>query len=163
MSIPAAPRDPGDVTSILLRLLQQLHDKIRSEIEALEDVGLNWVPFSGTNSIATIVTHLVGSEAETLRTVAGIPCERNRDAEFSRPSQSVGEIVALLDAADVLVDDVQPIISNDRLDSVMALPTLSAAERRSGLAWLVENYGHAREHTGQILLTKQLFMQEPMP
>jgi hypothetical protein len=37
-----------------------------------------------------------------------------------------------------------------------SLPTLPEHERRTGLAWLLGNYGHAREHLGQLLLTKQL-------
>jgi len=39
----------------------------------------------------------------------------------------------------------------------LALPTLPVDERRSGLTWLVGNYGHGREHVGQIQLTRQLY------
>ena len=46
------------------------------KITGLDPEGLNWVPTEGANSISTIVTHLVGSEAETIRTVAGLPSGR---------------------------------------------------------------------------------------
>jgi hypothetical protein len=40
-----------------------------------------------------------------------------------------------------------------------ALPTLPADEKRPAMTWLIANYGHAREHLGQLLLTKQLALE----
>jgi hypothetical protein len=158
MPIPAAPAGNGDGASTVLDRFGQLHAQIRSEIAGLDDEGLNWLPGTDTNTIATIVTHLLGSEAETLRCVAGMTCDRDRGAEFSRPGQSVADIATMLDDADRLLAEVRPRIDGDRLAAVVALPTLPPEERRSGLTWLVGNYGHAKEHVGQIQLTKQLDM-----
>jgi hypothetical protein len=100
---------------------------------------------------------MVGSESETLRCVAGVLCTRDRDGEFSRGHRAVAEIVDELRGADELIATLRSEIGPHRLRAVMALPTLPAAERRSGLTWLVGNYGHAREHVGHIELTKQLY------
>jgi len=48
----------------------------------------------------------------------------------------------------------------ERLDGSASLPTLPTDERRPGMTWLIGNYGHAREHVGQVQLTRQLFLAE---
>jgi hypothetical protein len=159
MPIPAAS-DDGSLTSAVIALLHQVHDQLRDEISGLDENALNWVPTAGANSISTIIAHLVGSEAETLRCVAGLPCERDRGAEFAGKERTMGEVLELLDEADDLITTLKPRLEPDRLKSVFALPTLPAEEVRSGLTWLVGNYGHAREHVGHIQLTKQLYQDE---
>ena len=92
----------GDVSSTLIALFRQVHRELRDELEGLDDDALNWVPVPGANSIATIVTHLVGSEAETLRCAAGIARERDRDAEFVALMMTRQDLLLLLDSADDL-------------------------------------------------------------
>jgi hypothetical protein len=155
--IPAAPVGRPGVAATVLRLFEQLHEQLRHEIEDLDDAGLNWVPGADANSIATIVTHVVGSEAETLRCVADVPVTRDRDAEFAPGPRTRSEVLGALHGADELLAALRSEIGANRLRAVVALPTLPAEERRSGLTWLVGNYGHAREHVGHIQLTKQLY------
>jgi hypothetical protein len=157
MAIAGPPEEPSDVASTVLALFGQLHDQIRHAIAGLDDVAVNWAPGAETNSIATIVTHVVGSEAETIRTVAGVTDVRDREAEFTRPSQTREQLVGVLARADLLLAAMGPRIDAERLRARVALPTLPSDEQRSGLAWLVGNYGHAREHLGQIQLTAQLY------
>ncbi len=145
---------------MVLALLHQVHDQLRDELDGLEVDALNWVPTRGANSISTVITHLVGSEAETLLCVAGLPCERDRAAEFVGQKLTMDGVLELIDEADDLVAAVTPRIEADRLMSVFALPTLPAGEVRSGLTWLIGNYGHAREHLGHIQLAKQLYHAE---
>jgi hypothetical protein len=159
MSIPAVP-DGQDVTSTLLPLFLQLHDELRHELSALDRDALNWVPTEGANSISTIVTHLVGSEGETLRSVAGVFSERDRDAEFIVDERTVDEVLDQLDEADLLISSVEEHIDAGRLESTLALPTLPADDIRLGLTWLVGSYGHGREHLGHIQLTRQLYQGE---
>ncbi len=158
MPIPAADHDATSVTSAVLTLFAQIHGRVRDEVEGLDRDALNWVPTAGANSIATIVTHLIGSESETLRCVAGLPTERDREVEFAGKEVSGSEVLALLDAADALIGEAKPCIDATRLQESIALPTLPAEEVRSGLTWLVGNYGHACEHLGHIQLTKQLYI-----
>ena len=157
MPIPADPVGASDAASTVLVLLRQVHDQIREEIESLDDAGLNWAPGPGTNSIATIITHLVGSEAETIRAVVGIADQRDRESEFDHPWQTLAQVSSTLEQGDLLIATLGQLIDSDRLGARVSLPTLPPEHERSGLTWLVGNYGHAREHVGQIQLTKQLY------
>jgi hypothetical protein len=153
--IPAAPDDPS-AASVVTALFLQVHEQLRDELDGLDDDGLNWVPIPGANSIATIVTHVVGSEAETFRSVAGVEYERDRDAEFVGRGRTMPEVLRLLDGADDLIMEMERRIDTGGLQALIPLPTLPAEEVRPGLTWLIGNYGHAREHVGQVQLTKQL-------
>ena len=66
------------------------------------------------------------------------------------------DVLLLLDGADSLILELEPRIDARRLTDEFPLPTLSPDDARTGLSWLIGNYGHAREHVGQIQLTKQL-------
>ena len=156
VSIPAAPMNRV-ASSTLIALFRQVHRQLRDELDGLDENALNWVPMPGANSIATIVTHLVGSEAETLRCAAGVTCERDRDAEFVASAQSRQDVLQLLDSADDLIVELERRIDGTRLAAEFPLQTLPTDDVRSGLSWLIGNYGHAREHVGQIQLTKQLY------
>jgi hypothetical protein len=157
MPIPSDPAEAFDVASTLMDLFGQAHDQIRDVVTGLDDVGLNWAPTAGANSIATIITHAIGSEAETIRSVVGIDHQRDRDAEFSRSWQTRAAVTGVLDEADLLVATLGPRIDGHRLATHVSLPTLPPEEERSGLTWLMRNYGHLREHVGQIQLTGQLY------
>jgi hypothetical protein len=142
---------------MVLVLFVQLHDHVRHEIRGLDDGGLHWSPGPGANPITTIVTHMVGSEAETLRCVAGVPSHRHRESEFGQGRRTREDVLRELGEADALIAELGPEIGPHNLRRMIALPTLPATERRSGLTWLVGNYGHAREHVGHIQLTAQLY------
>jgi len=107
--------------------------------------------------VATIVTHTLGSEAETLHAVAGVPGSRDRDAEFDRGDQSKTDLLEQIDRAVSLLDELAPRLTDDRALSLTTLPTLPGDDRRSGWTWLVQNLGHAREHMGHLRLTVQLY------
>jgi hypothetical protein len=162
MPIPAAA-DAQGITSAVLALFRQVHEQLRDEVSGLDADAINWVPTAGSNSIATIITHLVGSEAETLRSLAGLPCERDRDAEFRVGESTLDQILELLEEADLLITVVKPQIGVERLELSFSLPTLPTEEARSGLTWLVGNYGHAREHLGHVQLTRQLYGPRGQP
>src|SRR3974390_1926181 len=115
MPIPAAAEGPG-ATSAVLILFRQLHEQLREEVSELDADALNWVPTAGANSIAAIITHLVGSEAETLRSLADLPCERDREAEFRVGECTLGQIRDLLDEADDVISVVKPRIGAGRLE-----------------------------------------------
>lgn len=155
MPIPAAPTDDGALSTVLV-LFGQVHEQLRGELNGLDDDALNWVPMLGANSIATIITHLVGSEAETLRCVAGIRCERDRDVEFVGPRLTRADVLRLLEDADKLIVELEPSIDTSRLIAEFPLPTCPPEEVRTGLTWLIGTYGHSREHVGQIQITIQL-------
>jgi hypothetical protein len=154
--IPAAPTVNGASSTVLV-LFGQVHQQLRGELDGLDDEALNWVPMPGANSIATIITHLVGSEAETLRCVAGIRCERDRDAEFVGPRLTRADVLRLLEGADKLIVELEPSIDTSRLIAEFPLPTCPPEQVRTGLTWLIGTYGHSREHVGQIQITIQFY------
>lgn len=148
----------------MLALFRQLHGELRAEVVGSDDEALNWAPCEGANSPATIITHTLGSEAETILSVAGEAAERDRSAEFELGDQTGAELIARLDGADALLDRIGHSLGDGRLAARQSLPTLPSTELRSGLTWLVGNLGHAREHMGHLRLTLQLYReQEPHP
>ncbi len=135
----------------------EVHERLRAEVEAAPAGLLGWVPGPAMNSITTIVVHLLGAEAETLQVVAGMECNRDRAAEFRVVAESRERLLSRLDEADALLQISASMITSDDLIAERSLPTLPAAGTRSGLEWLVGNYGHAREHLGHLTMTRQLW------
>jgi DinB superfamily len=154
----AVPRDPDNEHSISVVVTQfrQLHNELRFEVSNRSDESLNWVPCPGANSAATIVTHTLGSEAETLHAVAGATMLRDRDGEFQMGEQSKAALVEQIATADALLDDLGSALTNERGTALVTLPSMPSGDRRSGMTWLIGNLGHAREHMGHVRLTMQL-------
>jgi hypothetical protein len=142
---------------VVIAHFQELHNELLVEVANRDDKSLNWAPCPGANSVATIVTHTLASEAETLRAVAGIPRSRNRDAEFKMGSQSQADLLEQIRYACSILQDLTPTLTDDRAVAPIALPTLSSDDRRPGMTWLIGNLGHAREHMGHLRLTVQLY------
>jgi hypothetical protein len=143
--------------SAVIAQFKELHNELRLVVADRDERSLNWTPCPGANSVATIVTHTLGSEAETLRAVAGVPGSRNRAAEFKMGSQSEADLLDQIRRADSLLEDLAPLLTDDRALTLTALPTLSSDDRRPGMTWLIGNLGHAREHMGHLHLTVQLY------
>jgi hypothetical protein len=120
--------------------IQQVHEELRREVANRDDELLNWTPCRGANSVATIVTHTLSSEAETLRAIAGIPGRRNRDAEFKMGSQSRADLLDQIRQADALLEDLAPMLTDDQVLTPIALPTLSPTRPRHGASgWQTSN------------------------
>jgi hypothetical protein len=146
------------VDPVVAKIAEQfkvVHGQLRDEVRGLSVEALNWKPAPETNSIAALVVHTLGSEAEVLRTVANVPGERDRDAEFLATADDPDALLRHLDVADAFIDDLAARITPDDL-AAMRVRGLRP-EPQTGLHWLVTNYGHAREHLAHIQLTKQLY------
>ena len=135
---------------------QVVHGQLRDEVRDLSVDELNWKPAPDTNSIAVLVVHTLGSEAEVLRVAANVPGDRDRPAEFRVTAMAAEDLLREIDQADSYIEAMAPRITAEDL----------AAERprgdrppETGLHWLLTNYGHAREHLGHIQLTKQLYAE----
>jgi hypothetical protein len=72
-------------------------------------------------------------------------------------SQSQADLLDLIRHADSLLAHLAPLLSNDRVLTPTALPTLSNDDRRTGMTWLIRNLSHAREHMDHLRLTVQLY------
>jgi DinB superfamily len=133
-------------------LYRAVHDQMREHVRGMDSGTLNWKPLPLANSVAVLIVHTLGSEREVIHAVRSIAAERDRDAEFKSEAEAA-DLLALLDEADRGLE---------LLDSITAADLTEMRPRgdrppRSGLDWLLSNYGHAREHLAQIELTKQLY------
>ena len=135
---------------------QVVHGQLRDEVRDCTTEQLNWRPGPDTTSIAALVVHTLGSEAEVLRTAAKVEGDRDRDAEFRATATDAEDLIRQLDQADSYLEALAPRITAENL----AEP-LMRGERgpETGLHWLVTNYGHAREHLAHVQLTKQIYAQ----
>jgi hypothetical protein len=141
-------------------LYRQLHDQLRTEVSDLDPGALTRVLGPDTNSISTLVVHLLGSEAEVLRVVRGLPSDRDRTAEFSIGIDDRQELISRIDAADRLLGEVGPEITEEDLATPRVRPgAVRNMAPRSGVFLLMNSYGHAREHLGHLQLTKQILGQ----
>lgn len=131
-----------------------VHGQLRDEVRDLSVAELNWKPAPDTNSIAALVVHTLGSEAEVLRVAANVSGSRDRDAEFLATADTPAELLRQLDHADTYIDDMAAQITAEDL---AAMRLRGERAPQTGLHWLVTNYGHAREHLAHIQLTKQLY------
>jgi hypothetical protein len=145
------------VDPVVAKIAEQfkvVHGQLRDEVRGLSVEELNWKPAPETNSIAALVVHTLGSEAEVLRAVANVPGSRDRDAEFLATADDPDALTRQLDQADAYIDDLAARITADDL---VAMRERGGRGPQTGLHWLVTNYGHAREHLAHIQLTKQLY------
>jgi len=142
------------IVSTVRTLFRKVHADLREEVRGLDAEALNWVPTQGTNSVAILVVHTLGSEAEVLRTVRATPGARDRDSEFQTQAETSDELIEHLDRADAYLDEMASGITSEDLAAVRPR---GDNPPQSGGHWLISNYGHAREHLAHIQLTKQLY------
>ena len=134
-------------------LFHGVHKGMREQVRELDRDALNWKPHPEANSITVLVVHALGSEREMIHAVRGTAIERDRAAEFEVEADAA-TLIALLDLADSDLDvHVAALTAHD----LTALRPRGDRPPRPGLEWLLQNYGHAREHLGQIELTHQLY------
>jgi hypothetical protein len=147
------------LSKLLVRTIVVLHHRLHQDLhDELQDVdvqALDWAPGPNTNSMSTLVVHLLASEAEMLRSVRGLPSARDRCAEFAEHCTTREVLLRLIDAAEGDLDHLGVGISVQDLRTLRVRP--NKAPPQSGLFWLLRNYGHAREHLAHLQLTKQLY------
>lgn len=147
--------DSSLVASTIVDAYRQLHRDLREEIAGLDEAALNWVPGPETNSIATLVTHLLGSEIAVITVLSGHKSDRDRPKEFTAGRQDERQLLERSDAADRILDKYGGAIAEVELIEIKEIP---GRDPHTGLYWLISNYAHAREHLAQLQLTKQLYL-----
>jgi hypothetical protein len=149
---------PGAFSDNFVSLYRAIHDELQQEVSELGEPMLTWTPGPDTNSISTLVIHLLGSEAEVLRIVRGLPSDRDRAAEFTVNVGDAEDLLSRIRATNRLLEELGPQITEEDLATSRVRPSaVRNGTPRSGLYWLLNSYGHAREHLAQLQLTKQLF------
>lgn len=134
-------------------LLADLHENLRKQVRGLDDGTLNWRPLPKANSLAVLVTHILGSELEMMRSVRSMPAPRDRESEF-HVELGTDRLLEMIDAADREMDELVAAVTEADMTE---LRPRGDRPPRPGLEWMISNYGHAREHLAQMELTKQLY------
>lgn len=137
-------------------VLEEIHADLRRIVAGLPAKALNWAPGPDTNSIAVLVTHLLGAEHYWLAAAAGRPIARERDAEFQAHADAATVLLAQIEAADRRNPDLIRAITAETLASTVT----DHHGRQSNGAWcLLHALEHAGQHRGQSALTRQLWEQ----
>lgn len=144
------------IVAKLEELFRSVHAQLRDEVRGVSTDELNWKPAPETNSIAALVVHTLGSEAEVWRVAANVKGERDRDAEFRVTADDAASLLKELDEADSYLEALAPRVTVQDLGEVRPR---GDREPQTSLHWLVTNYGHAREHLAHIQLTKQVYVE----
>lgn len=142
-----------------LATLEELLESLARFVGPLDDSELNWTPLDeGTNSIAALVTHTVGSTVSLLARATGETPKRDRDAEFLARG-AADELVGLIEGCR---EEARRRLA--QLDSLDPTARVTIHRARTGgdlevtAAWCVEHaLVHAGEHWGHIQLTSQLY------
>jgi hypothetical protein len=143
------------VVRVVLDGYREVYQSFRTELETLDAADLHRQIGPETNSIAVLVHHTLGSAAQVLRLIAGVPAARDREAEFriTAADLDAAGLRAEIDAAEALLDELGPRLTAERLAAIIERPDRNP---HIGLHWLVTNYGHAREHLAHLQLTRQV-------
>ena len=145
------------VVERICKHLQVTRDAYRETVRGMDKEALNWRPGAETNSAAVLVVHIAGSEGDLLRTILGLPSDRDRDAEFHATAESDAELLAKLDEMEALLNELAPRITAEDL---AAMRTRKDGRSNLGLYWLIQDAAHQREHLGHLQLTKQMYEQQ---
>ncbi|HEV2108164.1 MAG TPA: DinB family protein [Thermomicrobiales bacterium] len=144
------------VVVAIVDLYRSVHEQLRQIIQDMDDEELNWSPGPEMNSVAVLVTHTLASELDTLTFVRDVPNERDRESEFQVEAASASDLLASLDRADAVLAEHAGALGPGQLDAIRTRP---GRDPQQGVHWLINNYGHAREHLGHAQLTKLLYEQ----
>ena len=140
----------------LLDLLDEVKSNVRDFISEVGDDGVTWLPdVPDTNSIAVLVTHMFGSEAEAIQEfVGGVDVNRDRDSEFTRPRPTVRDLVDLIDTVGARTREV---VSNETRETLGRLVrTRETGQMKTARGTLIQALTHQAEHVGHMQLTDQL-------
>jgi hypothetical protein len=152
--------------SIRFVVSEDLKD-LRAGVEGLPGEALDWEPAGGdTNSIAVLVTHVLGSTRWWMSVAVGAPLpDRDRDSEFLVKS---GDTSALLAFMDDFSSQIMGIIDSAKgvdwsVQRETDAPVASTARPNDTpetvpAAWAVLHaIEHLREHVAHVGLTRQLW------
>lgn len=141
------------VAQAFQKLYADMHENLRAQVRDVDEGTLNWRPLPKANSIAVLITHILGSELEMMRAVRSMPTNRDRDSEF-RAEAGAERLLEMIDAA---AAEMHELLGGLTASDITDLRPRGDRPPRPGIDWLTSNYGHAREHTAHIELTKQLY------
>jgi len=138
-------------------VLEETKAEIKDLIKELDSETLNWMPLTtDSNSIYQLVTHICGSEAQSVhKAIGGRPFDRDRDAEFEASGTESSVLQALLDSTANVTRAVLGEIGFESLDETRDTGTSAGAMTIRRI--ILRQIHHNALHLGHIQLTKQLY------
>jgi uncharacterized damage-inducible protein DinB len=143
-------------------ILEDALEAMRTATEGASTEALNWRPAADdTNSLAVLGVHAMHSTRSWLSVATGAPLPpRDRDSEFIA---TAGDVVALQDWIEAMAVECRALLQRPAssdwgvMRKTHARPSLNWPTEVSAAWALLHALEHLREHTGQMLLTRQLF------
>ena len=151
---------PDPILVAAQHILKAAVDDVRGSIYGASSDALNVRPAGeDTNSIAVLAVHSMTSTRSWFSVAVGAPLpQRDRPSEFRASTSGAVDLIAFVEAMQGdclrLVDEGQS-VDWGATRTTHARPN-GAVERVSAAWALLHALEHLREHTGQMLLTRQL-------
>ncbi len=146
-------------------MLKYVHHQAKSQLEGLDETGLNWVPegVEAVNSIYGLALHIASSQVTFASMLAGekfrleIPeLEKGSDA-LKLHGTSPDRARDLLRQAAQITNQVFEQLTEERLAAETTLP---GGGKSNNHGWVVLMVSHAAEHEGHMALTRQLYQSQ---
>jgi uncharacterized damage-inducible protein DinB len=152
---------PDPILIAAQHILKTAVADMRTSIDGVMPEALNWRPAGDdTNTIAVLAVHSMTSTRSWFSVAVGAPLpERDRPSEFRATASGPDDLIAFIEDMQrdcaKLLDEGQD-VDWSAVRTTHARPN-DASERVSAAWALMHALEHLREHTGQILLTHQLY------
>ncbi len=142
--------------------LKNRHDELARTVEGLSSEALDWCPGPDMNSLAVLITHVIGVERYWLGEVAfSEPAHRDREAEFQTRGLSAADLTGQLAEAST---DLHRLLDSLELADLDAIRTAPHDGRQVTVAWcLAMVLAHTSTHVGHAQITRQLWEQNGPP
>jgi uncharacterized damage-inducible protein DinB len=136
-----------------------LRGEIRKTLQGLDDQAANWRPLpKDSNSVYALLTHLTGAQGNWMkRVIAGIPTQRDREAEF-RASGSLSEALKAWETMDRETDGILGKLSQSQLEETREV---SGPFGRVTVRWcILHQISHYATHLGHMQISSQLWNEQ---
>jgi len=138
----------------VLEELAGLHDRLTKAAAGLTPDQLDRVPAEGANSIAVLITHTLGSEADWLSRAAGRKIVRDRPSEFVTRQKTADDLVSAIERASKAAPELVGTAIAAGADTVRP-----GESPRTVSYCLAHVLAHTAEHVGHAEVARQVVME----
>ncbi|MGE5594920.1 MAG: DinB family protein [Hyphomicrobiales bacterium] len=144
-------------------ILRDSFDMFSEALDGLPDAAFDWTPVAGTSSIAILVTHSITSTRFWLSAGAGLDPDREAYFAEHRPTSfrvRGGSAAAFRNQLADAVREFEGTLAKGTGESLMATLswTTDSGSHPAGAECLFRAIGHLREHVGQAMLMRDIWL-----
>lgn len=141
----------------VLEELAGLHDRLTKAASGLTPDQLDRVPAEGANSIAVLITHTLGSEADWLSRAAGRTIVRDRPSEFTTRQKTAEDLVSAIERASRVAPELVETAIAAGVDTMRAGGSLAGTSSARTISYcLAHALAHTAEHVGHAEVARQV-------